>query len=83
MASIASGVGLRLPQSVSTKCCSKGALFAYPNLSLTFHARPQYLRGLASRQLKPNGAFGTGLGRLGRSRNPFVVRCDTSSTERV
>ncbi|XP_008230845.1 PREDICTED: chaperone protein ClpB3, chloroplastic isoform X1 [Prunus mume] len=77
--SFASGVGLPLPQSVSSKWCNKAAIFARPHLSLSFHARPGSFRALTSRQLSQNGAFRTGLRRNSRSSRPFVVRCDAST----
>ncbi|PQP99120.1 chaperone protein ClpB3 chloroplastic isoform X1 [Prunus yedoensis var. nudiflora] len=77
--SFASGVGLPLPQSVSSKWCNKAAIFARPHLSLSFHARPESSRALTSRQLSQNGAFRTGLRRNSRSSRPLVVRCDAST----
>ncbi|KAH0969016.1 hypothetical protein GBA52_029115 [Prunus armeniaca] len=77
--SFASGVGLPLPQSVSSKWCNKAAIFALPRLSLSFNARPGSFRALTSRQLSQNGAFRTGLRRNSRSSRPFVVRCDAST----
>ncbi|XP_009365844.2 LOW QUALITY PROTEIN: chaperone protein ClpB3, chloroplastic [Pyrus x bretschneideri] len=79
-ASFASGVGLlHLPQSVSPKCCSKASVFARPHHSLSFNSQPDSFRALISRQSTPNGAFRTGLRRLGRNSRPFVVRCDAST----
>ncbi|KAH0969545.1 hypothetical protein GBA52_028630 [Prunus armeniaca] len=71
--SFASGVGLPLPQSVSSKWCNKAAIFALPHLSLSFHARPGSFRALTSRQLSQNGAFRTGLRRNSRSSRPFLL----------
>ncbi|TQD95303.1 hypothetical protein C1H46_019095 [Malus baccata] len=76
----ASGVGLlHLPQSVSPKCCNKASVFARPHHSLSFNSQPDSFRALISRQSTPNGAFRTGLRRLGRNSRPFVVRCDAST----
>lgn len=81
--SFSSGVGLRLPQSVSSNCCNGTALFARPQLSLSLSPKPNSLRGLKSLQLKRNGAFLNGLQRLSGNSRRLVVRCDASSSGRV
>ncbi|KAH7532700.1 hypothetical protein FEM48_Zijuj04G0050200 [Ziziphus jujuba var. spinosa] len=77
--SFASGISLCLPQSVSFDRCNSNALFARPQLSLSFNSKPNSLRTSKSLQLKRNGQFAIGLPRFRRSSRPLVVRCEASS----